>query len=69
MCGCEYFINIKQLQLTLNNLRRRQIKISTTRSSYEYYSIVFSKDKPLHNRPNNAIKESMCSLAEGTIFP
>ena len=66
--GYECCINIKQLQLTLNSWRRKQIKIPTTRLSCEYCSIILPNDKYLHNRPDDAMKNIRCPLAEGTVL-
>ena len=67
--GCECCIVIKQLPLILNSWRKIKIKITYTRSSNEYFSTVFSNNDLLHNRHDDAMKEMMCPLAEGTIFP
>ena len=63
MCRYETCINIKQLQLTLNSWRKK-IKITCTRSSKEYFSIVFPDNELLHNIPDDAMKEIRCSLTE-----
>ena len=54
---------------TLTCWRRRQIKITCIRSSAKYCFIVFTKDKPLHNSPDDVMKEIMCPLAEEYVIP
>ena len=55
MCGCEVFIQAKQLQRSLNAWRKRKSKDNPA-----YRRVVMPHDMTLHPKPRNAIQNMLC---------
>ena len=55
MCGCEVYIQAKQLQRSLNAWKNRQSKWNPT-----YRRVVMPNDMTLYHKPRDAIENMLC---------